>query len=75
MTNKELKEMLNKVPDNAVIYCESDHGQIPEQINNVMFCIDGCSCEKLPYYGEDLGWFELKEIEDMSKVIAILIMA
>lgn len=75
MTNKKLKEILNRVPDDAVVYCESDHGQQPERANGVLFCIDDCGYRKLPHYGEDLDWFEYQEIEDMNEVIAVLIMA
>ena len=73
MNIKKLKEIINLIPEDAKIYVEADHGQQSEIAHNILFCIDDCGYQRLPYYGEDLDWCQQVEIEDFTEVIAVLI--
>ena len=75
MTNKELKEILSKVPDNSIIYVQSDHGQQCEQSGQVLFTTQDLT-DKPPYYGEDINWLieeQIAENDDYDLITAILI--
>ena len=52
MTKRELLELLKDYPDDAVIYSYADHGQMPEQVNNISASKD----EELEYYGDEMDW-------------------
>ena len=52
MTKGELIALLQGVPNDAVIYVESDHGQTPEQAAYISFV----RSSNLPFYGDDLPW-------------------
>ena len=54
MTAKELKEALFGVPDDALIFVESDHGQSPEQAASLAFC----AVRDMAKPPEDLPWSE-----------------
>jgi len=70
MTKDELLEALKDVPGKAEIYVESDNGQYPEMSGGVFYCDSHRG--KLPYYGEDLDWYN-EEASNMKKVKAVLI--
>jgi len=76
MIVKELINYLKTLPENAIVYIESDHGQTPEQAGSVSISIEEFGTDKPPYYGEDVNWDceEFEEIEyDKKLVTAILI--
>jgi len=72
MTVKELKEILSRIPDDAIIYVEADHGQQPEQADIVYMTNEEFE-EKAPYYGEDLDWEDVEDIKKFNKITAVLI--
>ena len=45
MKKSELIKLLEGVPDDAIVYVCSDHGQCPEQCGS----IDYSDCDELPY--------------------------
>jgi len=51
MTVKELKKLLDKYPEDAIVYIEADHGQSPEQAYNVT-----PSHSEPIYCGEEMFW-------------------
>jgi len=69
MTKKELIEELSIYPDDAIIYIEADHGQLPEQVDNIFVTKD----EELPYTSEDIAWRGLDEVKKIDQVTAIKI--
>lgn len=66
MTKKELLKALEGVPDDAIIYACSDHGQQPNISSGVAYCDDSES----PYFGDDLNF---RNMRDKSKVKQVLI--
>lgn len=71
MTKLELIKALEKVNDNATVYVEADHGQLPEQQSSVFVaCVN-----KKEYYLEDIDWVGLDEATDeyleMANVVCI----
>ena len=68
MNIKELKEIIKDLPDNAMVYVEGDHGQSSEQAGYILFSDD----KELPYYGDDMEWFETGE-EKNDNITSILI--
>lgn len=69
MTVKELIEKLNQVPENALVYVESDHGQCSEHAGDIEVCFDN----NTPFYGEDLEWEVLEEDIDTHDIKSIKI--
>ena len=75
---KTLQDMLDKLPEDTVVYVEADHGQLPEQSSGIYFYESGSQQFVSPYYGDDLDWKDLFETEDdydFSHVKAVLILA
>lgn len=68
MIAKELKELLANCPDDAIVYVEADHGQLPEQAYSLYVCDFQ---DELPYYGDDLVFEESTK----GDITAILISA
>jgi len=54
MTIKELKELIKDAPDDALVYAEADHGQMPEPAGYVGFSEE--LVEEGEYYAEDMEW-------------------
>jgi len=50
MTIKELKELIKDAPDDALVYAEADHGQMPEPAGRVNF--SNREIEEGEYYAE-----------------------
>jgi hypothetical protein len=69
VTAAKLRDVINKVPDEAVVYVESDHGQSAEQAGHILVCYS----PKQPYYGDDLGWEEIDENTEWENVRSVLI--
>lgn len=67
MTVKELKEILKDIPDNAIVYCESDHGQNGNQANYVNLTKD----KDLEWFTEDMDFESV--IKNKAKVTGVLI--
>jgi len=69
MNNKELIEILTKLPQDAKIYREADHGQTPEADPGV--CVGVFLGEEFPYMDdEDIKWLDLDGVaEDKLKLI------
>ena len=73
MKVSELLKDLKEVPEDAVVYIESDHGQSSEQAGGVYYTTRTGIDNKLPYYGDDFDWCERGDVEDISCVTAVLI--
>jgi hypothetical protein len=69
MTVKELKEMLNQFPDNAIVYVAEDHGQLPEQAHTMLYTDE----KDLQYYGDEHEWFDIDAIAITGEITAISI--
>jgi hypothetical protein len=67
LTVKDLKEQLANLPDDALVYVEADHGQLPEQACS-LFITDSSQTD---HYGDDIAWED--SVSDIAKVTAILI--
>ena len=69
MTKKELIESLAPYPDDALIYVESDHGQVPEQSEGVAVSKD----EELPFtdFDGEIAW--RSDVKNKGAVTAIII--
>ena len=60
MIVKELKEILGKLPEDATVYVEADHGQTPEQQNYVCVAL----VNEKEYYLEYCTWIDVEESTD-----------
>ncbi len=71
MKNKELMEVLSKIPDDAKIYVESDHGQKSESA----YYIFVSKSPNLWLYGDDVDWHNINSVgcDFLSQVRAVLI--
>lgn len=61
MTKAELIEALKNIPDTAIVYVESDHGQTPERVGHIFYTTEQPATypkKELPYYGDNLDWHE-----------------
>jgi hypothetical protein len=68
MTIKDLKNIIANLPDEAIVYVEADHGQLPEHAGFVDITYDS----QLHFYGDEIDW---RTTEDMlyNQVTAICI--
>ena len=71
MTVKELKECLDGLGDDVLVYVEADHGQCPYGANYLNCTMD--DKKSLDYDGEEIDFTNGYEDVDMNKVTAILI--
>lgn len=67
MIKEELFQKLKDVPNNAVICCEGDHGQITEEIDYILFSEE----EYDPCEMDERDW--KSEIKDKSKVKTVIL--
>lgn len=68
LTVEKLKIMIKDIPDDAVVYVEADHGQLPEGAGGVFYTTDS----ELPYYGDEISWIDdEEETVEFDKVTAI----
>ena len=68
MTKEKLVNLLEPIPDDAIVYIEADHSQTAEQVSNIRVTGD----HSLPYYGDDMNWVDIEDI-DPKDVIGVLI--
>jgi hypothetical protein len=64
MTIKELKTTIDNMPDEAIVYIESDHGQLPEQAG----VISKTATSHLEYYGDEIPWDESLAEEKVTAI-------
>lgn len=66
MDVKYLKEILQYIPESAIVYSCADHGQQSEQVNTVSVT----DCDDLKYYGEHIDWIAISIDELKSGIIS-----
>lgn len=69
----ELKKLLSEIPEETIVYIETDHGQQSEQASHILVTDEYFEDGKAPYYGEEFGWLEIDELYDIKNVTAVLI--
>jgi len=65
---QELLDALSAVPDGVRIYVSADHPQTAIELMDICYT----DATELPYYGEDIVWYQHPENFD-GKVTAILL--
>lgn len=73
MTKKQLLKHLNNpsIPDDAIVYVESDHGQNPNMAGGILYTLE--DADDLPYFGQDVWWCEESELEEGDKITGVCI--
>ncbi len=71
MTVSELKKTLITLPEDAVVYIEAAHGNMPEKAGGIIVSYNPKCIVAKAYYGDDLQWEDPKKFTGNETAILI----